>query len=366
MSATARLVHRFRSAGISARGRILRHCCTLRRLPHIVTIPSWGNVTMPNNQPFTDQSVIPYGLLVMHAMDYHRARNSPPAPFQPAAAPPSGQIVGYLYGKDTLVPDHVGGPLQMLDVTTCYGIIVHRDNELVVAIRGTDGILEWIEDAEFLHKAYCPKNPIPAAIDATVEQGFWGIYETLEFADQDGKVVGSATEIIAQLGQTVDGVVVAGHSLGAPLATYLTLDLARSDLGDKVRGCYFASPHPGNAAFGTFFHDNVANYVVYNYVMDIVPRVPPTLLGYQSLPNRRVITPTAAKADVTFDVGCNHHVVCYLAMLDFTAMQAALETVPPEEAGSWACVRGPATGRPSLAAQMFDRIAEVAGTTSQG
>ena len=162
---------------------------------------------MSGRQPFTDQSGIPYGLLVMHAMDYHRASKSPPEPFRPAAPPPSGEIVGYIHGKDTPVPGHVSGPLGLLEVSTCYGIVVRRDDELVVAIRGTDGIEEWIEDAQFVPQNYAPARPLAASIEATVEQGFWGIYGTLEFADPDGHVVGPVAETIEQLAQNASAVV---------------------------------------------------------------------------------------------------------------------------------------------------------------
>ena len=152
-----------------------------------------------------------------------------------------------------------------------------------------------------------------------------------------------------------------GHSLGAPLATYLTLDLARGPLQGRVSGCYFACPHPGDQAFATLFDQvaGTANYVVYNYILDIVPRVPPTEFGYSALSQVRVIQPDTAQAEITFDVGCNHHVVCYLAMLDYTATMAAIDPVPAGEAGSAACIRGPQTDQPTLAKSLISRILEV-------
>ena len=311
---------------------------------------------------FTDQSVVPYGLLVMHAMDCHRDGTCPPNATKPLAHPPGGEIVGFILGTDTVVPGHPAyrpGPIQRLEQRTCYGIVVRRPgNEIVVAIRGTDGIQEWIEDAEFLFEPYSPKG-LPSA-GARVEQGFWGIYASFELTDLQGKAIGPAAEAIGSLYQNASSVVVSGHSLGGPLATYLTLDLARGTLGQKVRGCYFASPHPGDAAFATLFHQTVGDYVVYNYVMDIVPRVPPTTAGYASLPNRRVIVPATAKADVRLNPGCNHHIVCYLAMLDYPQTTIALNPMPNAEADSWSCVRGPGTGQESLAAMLFERIVEVA------
>ncbi len=313
---------------------------------------------------FTDQNVVPYGLLVMYAMDCHRDGTCPPNATRPLAPPPSGVILGFIVGSDTVDPRHPAyapGPIQLLAQLTCYGVVVQRpNNEVVVAIRGTDGIAEWIEDAEFVFKPYAPTLPLPAGTTARVEQGFWGIYASLNYVDLQGVVIGSAAATIATLYKGASSIVVSGHSLGGPLATYLALDLARVDPRQTIRGCYFASPHPGDDAFAAFFQETIGNYVVYNYVMDVVPRMPPTNIGYTSLANRRVITPALAKAEVTLGLGCNHHIVCYLAMLDYPQTLAALNPVPAAEINSWSCVRGPGVGRDSLAAMLFDRVAEVA------
>jgi triacylglycerol lipase len=320
---------------------------------------------MDETTTFTSQTAIPYGLLVMHAMDYHRDKMCPPGPFVKADPPPGGgEIVGYIFGTDTVVPTHpqyAKGPIQLLESRTCYGIVVSRpDNEIVVAIRGTDGFQEWVEDAEFLFQPYAPRKPLPAGVSAQVEQGFWGIYDSFQYVDTNGKPQGPAAEAIAAAHANAARVVVSGHSLGGPLATYLTLDLARGPLAGRVRGLYFASPHPGDQAFADFFGQFVTDYLVYNYILDIVPRVPPKLIGYRSLNSQRMITPEISRADVTVSVGCNHHIVCYLAMLDYEQTLTALTPVPNAESDSWTCVRGPGTGGRSLASMLFERIAEEA------
>jgi len=114
-------------------------------------------------------------------------------------------------------------------------------------------------------------------------------------------------------------------------------------------------------AFVTLFDQIVTDYTVYNYLLDLVPRVPPTEIGYRSLPKRQVIQPATAQADIRFGIGCNHHIVCYLAMLDFVATMHAITPVPAGEEGSAKCIRGPQTDKPSLAKSLVDRIVEVAG-----
>lgn len=111
----------------------------------------------------------------------------------------------------------------------------------------------------------------------------------------------------------------------------------------------------------TLFDQTVNDYQVYNYILDIVPRVPPRQAGYVSLPKLTVIQPATAQADIRFDIGCNHHIVCYLAMLDYAQTKAATDPVPAGEEGSLRCIKGPNSGQETVATSMIGRILEVAG-----
>ena len=55
--------------------------------------------------------------------------------------------------------------------------------------------------------------------------------------------------------------------------------------------------------------------LLFNYSVDVVPRVPMSL-GYETLPRATVLQPATAEASIRFSVFCNDHVVCYCAMLD--------------------------------------------------
>lgn len=317
--------------------------------------------------PFTDSSVVPYGLLVMHAMDIYRLKTCPPAPFS-APSPPTGggTIIGYVVGTDTLLHQHpqsVPTPLRTLESQVCYGTVVRRSpTEVVVAVRGTDGFVEWVEDGEFLLVPYAPSISLPVGTKGgNVEQGFFGIYRSLSLTDSTGTVIGPLAGSLPSILEPGDNVVVSGHSLGAPLATYLTLDLVRGTLGQRASGCYFASPHPGDQEFAQLFDQSIRDYIVYNYLLDIVPRVPPTEVGYCALPKLKVLQPDTVQAEVTFGIGCNHHIICYLAMLDYQSTMQAVTPVPAGEADSAKCIRGPQTGRPTIAKSLVNRIVEVAG-----
>ena len=88
------------------------------------------------------------------------------------------------------------------------------------------GLPRWLEDGQFPLIRYVPKIPLPPGTpDAQVELGFWGIYRTLALTDTGGAPLGAVADALPAILGPADAVVVSGHSLGAPLATYLTLDL---------------------------------------------------------------------------------------------------------------------------------------------
>jgi triacylglycerol lipase len=264
--------------------------------------------------PFTNTTAAAYGLLAMHAMDMYRSQLHSLTPAPAAGLTAAGwQVVAYVTGTDTVLRKGVAGPMQMAGTTTCYGFAARNvAGEFAVVIRGTDGFVEWIEDAEFIRIPYRPATALPAGSPPiTVEQGFWGVYMSLRLLGPSGVDLGVLGPAVVALAGATGPVTVVGHSLGSALATYLTLDLGRGGLGARASACLFASPHPGDQAFATLFDQTIADYRLFNYILDIVPRVPPSLGGYQPLPRRTVIWPSTAEAVIRFDIGCNHHVICY-------------------------------------------------------
>lgn len=307
--------------------------------------------------PFTNTNAAAYGLLAMHAMDMYRAEPNSLAPAPAAGLTAAGwTVVAYATGTDTVLPPGVRGPMRLAATPIFYGFAARNSaGELVVVIRGTDGFVEWVEDAEFVPIPYVPANALPSGSPSTtVETGFWGVYGSLRLVDTNGAPLGVLAAAVASLAGAAGQVTVVGHSLGAALATYLTLDLARGGLDARVSACLFASPRPGDQAFATLFDQSVMDYRLFNYILDIVPRVPPGL-GYAPLPRRTVIQPATAEAAIRFNIGCNHHVICYCAMLDYE--KVAKMPVPSVEESSKACILGPETGTPSIAKEILGFLA---------
>jgi hypothetical protein len=66
-----------------------------------------------------------------------------------------------------------------------------------------------------------------------------------------------------------------------------------------------------------------------------------------------VLQPSTAEASIRFSVFCNHHVVCYCAMLDYEATMTDPDVLATADHQSCAaCVLGPETGAPTIAKAM--------------
>jgi hypothetical protein len=115
--------------------------------------------------------------------------------------------------------------------------------------------------------------------------------------------------------------VVAGHSLGAALATYAAYDAALAMPG-QVSLRAIASPHPGNAEFIGAVAAAVPDHCHWRNVNDVVPKVP-VALGYEHLPNTVILQPRTSALEIKSDWGCSHHLLSYIALMDDSALAAA-------------------------------------------
>ncbi len=265
-------------------------------------------------------------LLCADVMDTFRANKANPTP--PILNTPSSRLAqdwivdGYIVGEDRTLEQVIKhetaeGSLVM------YGVLAHgkaASNKYVVAIRGTGTAREWQEDAWFFSLPDKWND-----VHGEVEGGFFSIYKTFKYysAGNMSNPVDAWQGISKVVGN--NPLTVTGHSLGSPLATYLSFDLIEQGGIKNLSGRYFASPRPGNGTFGAAFDKAVqgshSNYIVYNYEEDAVPHTPPTMLGFFYQQLNHVTTLNAANAqakirDTKEDIGCAHHAVSYAAMLD--------------------------------------------------
>jgi hypothetical protein len=264
---------------------------------------------------------------VMDTFQANRQNPTPPILNNKYSLLPKHWIVdGYIVGEDRTLDEAIRNKPDTGRMVM-YGVLAHSNTDphnFVVAIRGTGTPQEWKQDAWFFS--------LPDKWNDThgkVEAGFFSIYKTFKYYPAASSS-GNSDPANAWKGikDTVgtNALTVTGHSLGAPLATYLSFDLIEQGGIKNLAGRYFASPRPGNSEFANAFdkaiRDSHSNYIVYNYALDGVPQTPPSVLGlfYQQLNNVTTLNRSNAQATIKItkgDIGCAHHAVSYAAMLDF-------------------------------------------------
>ena len=235
------------------------------------------------------------------------------------------------------------------EIPKFYGLIgrhTQQKRNFVLAIRGTEGAIEWLDDATaFL----VPFRQVPKA--GKVERGFDKIYGTLKVVKRHPGVKvaptpgaasaaasapvpevmqGSFAEQLEQLADTLEepqvmslakerrprrSFVVTGHSLGSALATLFVMENKEKNKFDITTICTFASPHVGNTEFVKQFNQlPLTSWRIAN-TQDLVPKVPLRLpfFDYQ-----HVATPYefSSAGVVKRSPACWHSMSTYLHWLD--------------------------------------------------
>jgi hypothetical protein len=205
---------------------------------------------------------------------------------------------------------------------------VNQSGDVVIAIRGTEGILEWIHDAEF------DQVPCPFLAGAGhTEDGFTAMYESLRTgAEPDSPTVVDALGQLA-FPHPVSSVTICGHSLGGALATLLALDVAANTVFTEPAVYSYASPRTGDSLFASTFDQVVSNSYRIANRLDIVPALPPPL-DYEHVlnPDELIpirLTPLPPKILVKSTVACEHSLATYLYLL---SLQSGGSVLPLEAA----------------------------------
>lgn len=195
------------------------------------------------------------------------------------------------------------------EVVTFGFLAISDSKELVVAIRGTGTIFEWAHDSQFL-MVPCP---IKGGHGYT-EDGFTCVYRSLSI----GKVKESPSPL-ASICHFLDtgeakSVTICGHSLGAALATLLTMDVAQNSSCHTPGAYLFASPRVGDHIFTHAYNTLVtASHRIVNR-FDLVPKLPPILpLPYDHVDTRFELVPPSNT--IRPDLGCMHHLTTYLWLM---------------------------------------------------
>jgi pimeloyl-ACP methyl ester carboxylesterase len=203
-----------------------------------------------------------------------------------------------------------------VDDTVSIGLICQANGagDAVITLRGTEGTMEWIHDAEFL------TVPCPFLVGAGhTEDGFTAMYNSLRTGTAPNSPTVAKSIGSLQFPRPVTSMTVCGHSLGGALATLLALDLAANTVFSHPVVYTYGSPRTGDALFVSTFNQVVTNSYRIENRLDIVPKLPPTPAyqhvdaAYELTPVR--LLPLPAEILVDFTPTCEHAVATYLHLL---------------------------------------------------
>lgn len=229
------------------------------------------------------------------------------------AAGTSYEVVTSIYANDLATDMNPARGKNLVPI----GLILQAAGagDAVIAIRGTESIMEWIQDAKFLMK------PCPFQRGAgNTEDGFTDMYNSMTTGTAAGSP--SVTKALATLPwkQPANSLTICGHSLGGALATLLALDVSANAVSPlNLPTVYtYASPRAGDPTFvATYNHAVPTTFRIANR-LDLVPKLPlPPLydhvLGLFELnPVKLGIPP---KVLVKCDIPCEHFLSSYLFLL---------------------------------------------------
>jgi hypothetical protein len=147
-----------------------------------------------------------------------------------------------------------------------YVGVDHARQEIVLAVRGSNNILNWLTNIRFGFKS-CDLVAGCQAHDGFVDA--WN-----EIYPQAKSAVGSA--LAANPGYRL---IISGHSLGGAVATLGAAYLRRDGFANDVYT--YGSPRVGNAAFTNFVTAQAGAEYRVTHGQDPVPRLPPIVFNYR-------------------------------------------------------------------------------------
>jgi Lipase (class 3) len=226
---------------------------------------------------------------------------------QPVIPSKTYRVLKTIYSNDLATDIHPKKPIDSDDYTMIGMVAQNKadDTDIVIAVRGTEGVWEWIQDVKFIPR---PFPNVPGS--GLTEDGFTDMY--LSFSLTPSASAATFIQDVADLIPAPDKakVTVVGHSLGSSLATLLALDLAANTKLDTTLYT-FASPRVGDLSFHNLFNHVVPSaYRIANRI-DVVTQTPPALLYFHVGDDTELVPPDTMK----FDIKCEHHITTYFNML---------------------------------------------------
>ena len=279
--------------------------------------------------PFDPARAVAYGRFVQAAYSMFKVDESKTTP-QPTADFPAGwTLSAWVVMQDFIV---ASTPPKF------YGFIARNGTQFVLAVRGTEGGIEWWDD---FNAAFKVPFKVPGC--GEIGRGWSKIYDTMQviecppgatapaagfaaaaataapepggFARQVANVVRSHAAMAAHVAgvPASASLVVTAHSLGSALATLFTMENAKTNQVDNPLLCTFASPYVGDQDFVDAFNAlDLTSWRVVN-TQDLVPKVPGELLGFRHVDTAIERT---SSGKTRLSVACWHAMATYLSLID--------------------------------------------------
>ncbi|WP_143306294.1 lipase family protein [Chitinophaga vietnamensis] len=230
-----------------------------------------------------------------------------------------------LIDKDFLTNYNVLYNVQAIEnkIPVYFGFIAQHksSSDYVIAIRGTESQAEWGSDFFIVPTTFNEFNN-----NAQVPSGFYNLYETCQIVSPAGsgnpvllKTVAANPAAYMKDAAKVS-TVVAGHSLGATLATYYAAAVSVGQgKGISLSVYTYASPMTGDINFSQLFNKNIPkSYRIFN-IPDNVPNLPQWFENktniYTQVATGSVVDSTNDK-NVTTGAGCAHQLPVYQYLLE--------------------------------------------------
>ena len=303
----------------------------------VVSTDDYRSVRFTLSQPLDAKKARFYGQFVQAAYTMFKHPEGPdPLRPEPAGIPPTYELGAWIHMSDFILN---------LEEPVFYGIVAHAvqdPDSRIIAIRGTEGPLEWIDDGDAVPVSF---RQVPDA--GRVACGFDKIYSTLKVvkrrlpgtgvrAETAGPETfsGSFAQQLEQLAISREAergerlpaaegrtrpkrpTVVTGHSLGAALATLFVMENSAKGKFDISTICTFASPRAGTGPFVQRFNQlPIDSWRIVNQ-RDVVPKLPPHIPVILDYSHVETAYPFDSSEFVRNNLLCWHSMETYLHWLD--------------------------------------------------
>lgn len=147
-------------------------------------------------------------------------------------------------------------------------LVQKKDNELYVSFRGTDELRDALTHIQFWKKVIPYGN---GKSKIRVHTGFLKAYK----CDEVRKTIWEFVD------ESINKVVLVGHSYGAALAVLCAVDLQYNFGGRDYEVALFGCPRVGNKAFVKSYNERIFKTLRIENGNDIVTKVPFRIMGYR-------------------------------------------------------------------------------------